>query len=292
MQKKSLANSPSITELRHKKYKALKAKIIFYGILFIIFLIGICLILRISKININEVKISGNRVVDSKSIEDTVRENLRGNYFFLFPKTNFIIYPKEKIIKDLSSKYKRLKTISLNVVDFKTLEVLVNEYNGKYLWCGGVVKELDSRIEQKCYFMDSAGYIFDEAPFFSGEVFLKFYGLIPNIEKQNPLGNYFNSEIFSKLIRFKELLEQNDFKVLSIWVNDQNEVYFNLSTLGIALINPKIILNTDFDYDKIAENLEAAIATEPLKTELKNNYASFSYLDLRFGNKVHFKFNE
>ena len=44
------------------------------------------------------------------------------------------------------------------------------------------------------------------------------------------------------------------------------------------------------DFQKIAENLQAALATEPLRSDFKNKYSSLLYLDLRYGNKVYFKF--
>jgi len=291
MQKRSLSNSPSVTELRRKKHEILKRKIIIFGILFIVLIVGLTLISRIKKININEVKISGNIVIDTNFIKEIVDKNLNESYLWIFPKTNFLIYPQEKIEKDLKDKYKRIKDISIKNKYIRILEIVVKEYEGKYLWCGSIPKELDSRMEQECYFTDSGGYIFDEAPFFSGEVFFKLYGHIDN-EDKIPLGNYFNTEIFSKLIKFKEFLEEKGFKLTSLWINNQNEVYFNLSTLGLAPISPSIILKTDFDYEKMAENLEAAVTTEPLQSKLKNYYAKLQYLDLKFGNKVHFKFND
>lgn len=291
MQKRSLSNSPSVTELRRKKHQILKRKIIFFGILFIILFIGLALISRIKKININEIKISGNIVIDTNLIREVVDKNLNDSYLWIFPKTNFIIYPQDKIKEELKNKYKRIKNIFINDKDMRTLEINIEEYQGEYLWCGSIPKELDSRMEQECYFIDSLGYIFDKAPFFSGEVFFKLYGNINN-EETTPLGNYFNTEIFLKLIKFKEFLEEKGLKPISLWVNNQNEIYFNLSTLGLTSISPTIILNTDFDYEKTAENLEAALNTEPLQSKIKNDYAKLQYLDLKFGNKVHFKFND
>lgn len=289
MQKRSVVNSHGLIKLKQKRYKILKTKITTYSVIFLILLVGISLASKINKLNINEMKISGNVVVDSKTIETIVNDDLKGHYFWIFPKTNFLIYPKAKIINDLSTKYKRLKNISLNVINFRTLEITVNEYEGKYLYCGNVTPLLDSRSEQKCYFMDSKGYIFDEAPYFSGELYFKFYGVVSG-GQENPTGSYFSANIFSKLITFKESIEKMDLKPLYIWINNQNEVYVNLSTLGIAPLSPSIIFRVDANYEKMAENLKAAITTEPLLSKLKNNYKSLNYIDLRFGNKVYYKF--
>jgi hypothetical protein len=55
-------------------------------------------------------------------------------------------------------------------------------------------------------------------------------------------------------------------------------------------MGPEIIFKIDSDFQKIAENLQAAITTEPLQTDFKNKYSSLLYIDLRFGNKVYYKF--
>jgi cell division septal protein FtsQ len=289
MQNRSVINSPGVTELIHKRHQAIKRKMIFYIILFLFLILGISLSSRINKLNINEIKISGNVVVDSSSIESVVKDNLHGHYLWIIPKTNFLVYPQEKITRELTSKYPRLKKVTLNNKNIRTIEVIVQEYEGKYLWCGDVTIQLSSLSEEKCYFMDSDGYIFDEAPFFSGEVYFKFYGQT-NKQNDSVLGSFYNPLIFSKLIQFKESIENMELKPVYVWINNQNEIYLSLSNLGIRETNPSIILNTNSDYQKIAENLQAAVTTEPLKTNLKNDYAKLLYIDLKFGNKVYYKF--
>ncbi|MEK7572346.1 MAG: FtsQ-type POTRA domain-containing protein [Patescibacteria group bacterium] len=284
--KRSFINSPSVVELKRKRYKVFKTKIIICFFVFLILVVGLSLISRIDKLNIDKINVSGNKVIETKDIKEIANKELVGNYLWLFPKTNFLIYPQNKIKTELMSKFKRIKNVFVNDINIKTLEIYVSEYEGKYLYCGEITPQLDSRSQQKCYFMDSNGYIFDEAPFFSGDIYFKFYGLA----KENNIGNYFNPNVFTKLIQFKESLIKMDLKPLSIWVNNENEIYVNLSTLGLASINPSIIFKLDSDYEKIAENLQAAITTEPLKGKLKNNYASLHYIDLRFGNKVYYKF--
>ncbi|MEI7810313.1 MAG: hypothetical protein WCI41_02015 [bacterium] len=290
MQKRSVVNSPGIRELKRKRHKAFKKKVIISLVIFVLFLITLSFCFRIKKFNISTIEVSGNIVVDTKSIENIVKENLNGNYLLILPKTNFLIYPKNNIFKELSSKYKRLKSISINVRNFNTLEISVKEYEGKYLYCGENVLSIDTSTESKCYFVDSDGYVFDQAPFFSGDVYFKFFGQIENTNNV-PSGNYFNSNYFNNLSQFKESLEKLNFKPISMYVdNKTGEVDVKLSTKGINLNNPHIMFKLDADYEKITENLETAVANEPLQTKLKNNYSSFSYIDLRFGNKVYYKF--
>jgi hypothetical protein len=287
--KRSVLNSHGVLELKHTRNRAIKNKIITYSIILFICVLGISIASRIKALNINNVIVSGNKVVDSASIEKVVKNNLNGHYLGILPKTNFIIYPKNKIKIDLQNDFKRIKDITLNNENIKNLEININEYEGKYLYCGNVIPELNSKDTQKCYFMDNNGYIFDEAPYFSGEIYFKFYGLVNSIT-ENPSGNYYNNEIFAKLIEFKTLIEKMDLKPTYIWLNNQDEIYVSLSKNGKMEINPIIILKKDSNLEKMAENLKAAIITEPLKTKLEKNYEDLKYIDLKFGNKVYYKF--
>jgi len=288
MQKRSVINSPRLTELRRKKRKILKIKITAVGFGLLVLFFGFALIARISSINIKTVTVSGNLIVESRDIKNIIEKNLTGNYLWIFPKTNFLIYPKNKIKNELAEKFRRLKEINFNILDSKSLEVSVSEYEGKYLWCGENASIAENKTEQECYFLDNDGYLFDQAPFFSGEVYFKFYGSIID-SKNNPIGAYFLPKDFKQIILLKQNLEQIKLKLVSFWWNeDKGEGEYTLS--GSQTSVPKIILKMNSNYQKLAENLQAALETEPLKTDFQNKYSSLLYLDLRFGNKVVYKF--
>ena len=55
-------------------------------------------------------------------------------------------------------------------------------------------------------------------------------------------------------------------------------------------MGPEIIFKADSDFNQIIENLQSVLTTEPLQTEFKTKYSSLLYIDLRFGNKVYYKF--
>jgi len=284
--KRSVVNSSGIIELKHKRRKVLKNKIIIYFILLLILIVGISYLSKIKEININQINVSGNLIIDSSSVKEIVENNLNNNYFFIFPKTNFLIYPKQKIIEELLYKYKRIKDISINRTNSKSIEVVIGEYEGKYLYCGNKIEDIEENLPEKCYFTDSNGYIFDESPYFSGEIYFKFYGMV----NENILGNYYYKENFLNLIKLKNSIEEINLKPSYILINNDNEINIGLSTLGIAEINPTIIIKLNSDYEKISENLKTAVINEPLKSKLIYDYKQLKYIDLKFGNKVYYKF--
>jgi hypothetical protein len=288
MKKRSILHSPHIEELKKRKRRILRNKILFFIFCFLLILIGSVFLSRWKKLNIENIQISGNKVIESQSIEKIVKENLSGHYLWFFPKTNFLLYPKKNIQNKLADQFKRLSEISIKLDNIKTLEINVTEREAKYTWCGAIIPELNNN-EQKCYFIDSDGYIFDEAPYFSGNVYFRFYGN-DGFDAENPSGTYFLKDKFIEITAFEDALEKLELNPMAFYLDKDGEADILLSSESAN--GPKIIFKIDSDYQKMAENLQAAISTEPLQTKLKSNFSSLLYIDLRFGNKVYYKFNE
>ena len=136
--------------------------------------------------------------------------------------------------------------------------------------------------------MDDTGYVFDEAPYFSGEVYFKFYGL-GSIHADNPAGFYFSEQNFKQLTAFKDVLISMGLKPVIINILKNGDIELFLARGNSSKSGPKIIFKSDADLLNVAENLQAALATEPLMSGFKNKYSSLLYIDLRFGNKVFYK---
>lgn len=278
MHKRNVLNSPRLLELRNRKKKIFIRKIIVFSVLFLIFVGALSYISRIKRFNIAEVQVEGNKVIDTMAVIEVVNREIAGKYLWLFPKTNILLYPKSKISAKIADKFKRFKDITLSVGTGKNLVISVSERAPEYTWCGTIPPQTTEK--ETCYFLDKDGYIFDEAPYFSGEVYFKFYG------KAN-VGTYFskeNQENFAQLILFKDALVAMELKPVVLYIEDTEDIKIFLSR------GPQILFKKDADLGRVAENLKAAISTEPLKSKLKNNYSALQYIDLRFGNKVYYKF--
>lgn len=287
MSKKNTINSPRLNEIRRKRHKALRNKVLFFSFLFIFLLTLASFALHIKKINIKNIEIVGNKVVENKDIIKIAENELNGNYLWIFPKSNFLIYPKNNIKNKLTTNLTRLNNISISTKDSETLLIETNEYEGKYLWCGiNPVAEMD--ITNKCYFMDSSGYIFDEAPYFSGEIYFKIFGNSFNaqLNNNNPIGSSFLKENFNNLISFKNSLEMMGIQSYSFVLDENGDGNMFISK---NLTGAKIIFKINSDYPKIIGNLESIINTEPLASTIKNKLNTLNYIDLRFGNKVYYK---
>ena len=290
MQKRNVLNSKHLEELKRKKRRIFKIKILFFIILFLIFITGLIFLSGWKNINIDTITITGNKVVEKKDIEEVIHSKIDGHYLGLFPKTNFILLPNRAIKNELHSKFKRLKDIKIETTDTNTLEITVSEYNGKYTWCGDSIPINEAPEENRCYFMDENGYIFDDSLYFSGNLYFKFFGKIKD-RTENPIGLYFLPDNFAQIIYFTDNLKQMELKLSSLLAKEDGDIEIYLKPKDSIYI-PKIIFKSNNDLEKIAENLQAILTTEPFKSDFKNKYSSLLYIDLRFGNKVYYKFAE
>ena len=280
MRKEHILNSPRFEEYKKKKSKNLRKKVYIFLFLFLIVFISLVFVSRIEKINIDQIIVLGNKVIDTKDIENIAQEKLDQKYIGLFPKSNTFVFPEKSIKNNLLTNFKRLTDVNLKVKDNKILEISVTEREGKYIWCGDV-KPIENTLDQKCYFLDTDGYIFDTAPYFSDGVYLKLYGKINN---ENKIGTYFAQESFKNIVHFKDLVEKMNLKIRSVSIQENKDMNMYLST------GAEIRFNSLSDVEKLSQSLQAAMITPPFSTDFKNNPTSLLYIDLRFGNKVYFKF--
>lgn len=287
MQKRNVLDSPRLLELKKKKKKILIRKIVIFAVIFLLLISGLSYISQIKRLNINEVKIEGNKIIDTEKVVEEVNKITAGKYIWLFPKTNILLYPKSKIKRELSNKFKRFSDITLGIENSQALKISVAERTPEYTWCGAIPPYGAS--PEICYFLDKEGYIFDEAPYFSGEVYFKFYG-VPEPNTENPAGSYVAKGYFDKLILFKNTLTEINLKPAVMYIQEGEDVKIFLSKDKTSSTATEIIFKKDSDYQKIAENLKAALDTEPLLSKVKTSYSSINYIDLRFGNKVYYKF--
>ncbi|MBI2630972.1 hypothetical protein HYW73_02005 [Candidatus Nomurabacteria bacterium] len=294
MQKRNVLSSPRLNELKKQRRKvAVNKFLIIFFIAVILFALGAYLS-QLKDLNISQVEISGNKIIDTNEIKYVVDEQIAGKYLRLFPKSNVLYYSKSAIKTGLQNKFHRLGNIDLSIKDRKTLLVSVLEREAKYLWCGMMpASGVQHPTEEKCYFLDDTGYVFDEAPYFSGEVYFKFYGHSDaGRGTSDRTGFYFSERNFRQLVSFKDVLINIGLKPVVINILENGDIELFLARGNSSKTGPKIIFKPDADLLNVAENLQAALVTEPLLSGFKNKYSSLLYIDLRFGNKVYFKFME
>jgi cell division septal protein FtsQ len=282
---KNILNSPRLLELKKSRRNKSLFKI-FAWLSCIFLLLSLFIYLsRIQEFQIKNITVTGVKVLEEKDVVQNINTELSLKYAYLFPKSNIFLYSKKNLTENLMSSFKRIQSVEYKITGESTLNVNIVEREALYTWCGKTLPETGMSDSENCYFIDQSGYVFDEAPHFSPEVFFRFYGELDG-------GNYFAKGIFEKLINFKKNLETISLKPVVFFIDKAPNAKFLLSVKNSNTKRAEVLFRTDADFSKIAENLDTAIHADPLKTEIKNKYNSLMYIDLRFGNRVYYKFGD
>lgn len=287
--RRHIEESPKLRELRNKRSVKRRRLAILLSVLFLTIVGGLITVAHYPQLQLVNVVVSGNKIVDGEEIVTEVQKSLAGNYYYVIPHRNAFFYPKGRIIADLMTEFPRFKNVTVYRVNVTTLLVTVTEVRGRALWCG--IDTTAPDMSAPCYFTDEAGKIVAPAPYYSGNVYPRFFGgvLLPN--DVNALGKTFTTEIqFQNLLKFSDQVTRLGLPVEAIVVGRSGENSF-LIDLGGGATAAVRFLSSD-DYQTLESNLAAALTKDALISALKKDKSNLLYFDLRFTNKVYYKFSD
>ncbi len=270
--------------LQKKRQKILMWK--WFGVIFLgILCVGTILYgLNRKEIQISNISVRGVHVLNPEEIKNFTASFLLVKYRIGIPRANIFFYPKRSLEQALREAFPRIETIYFKRDWWDGLALVFTEREARYVWCG---KEVTIPREETnpCYFFDDSGDIFSEAPFYSGNLFLEFYGSLVQGEGTHPIGGtVLPEDIFNRLRLFIPILLSSEFSPERIANLGDGDFEIHLARGG------KILLAEKNDWAKSGQNLLLALEAEPLKTKLEKEREKLLYIDLRFGSKVYYKF--
>lgn len=286
---KDIPTSPRIIQIRRNRRARRLRLIILFFILFISITWALSFFSKDEHVVIDQIVIEGTHIIDQEKVESAINQDLSGRYFYLFSRANSFIYPQKKIYNNLILNFPRIESLSITRDGLKTLHIDITERMGSYLYCGANIPEKKEDIGENCYFLNNYGFIFDKAPYFSGNVYFKYYmpleaGIL------NPLGKQMTSvEHFHSLQRFIDGINSIGLKPIYIVVEPDGtySLYLNHGTNDTV---PKITFKSDNDLEVILDNLSLSMKKKEFADEINSKYNTLLYIDLRFRNKVLYKF--
>lgn len=263
-----------ITNFKKKRRKNLAKKIFAYFIFVLFFLSLIVLGLSTEEARIKEVIVSGNVSIKSEDIKSIVNKEMYKKYAFIIMTDNLLLLRRSEIKKEIISEIKKIGEVAVHNIFPDKIKIIVKEREPKGIWCRGTISEM-----KYCYFLDSTGFIFEDAPEFSDNAFYKFLGLI---SKDDPVGEYYLGDDFMIAYNLMERLKEMSFYPKILYALDNTEYYVYLSGGG------KILFNKDKNLEASLINLQALVDNKYIKTD-EQSIKKIKYIDLRFGNKVNFE---
>ena len=255
-----------------KRKEERKKKLILWTTIAVLIIAGLIIIARLPKFLITEVGVEGARVITADEIERNVLETLSGKYFWLLPRANAAIYPRRKVRENLMKEFPRIISAELSLESSRILSINVVEREPFALHCPPLIRGGEEGLE--CFFLDKNGFIFDEAPAFSGTVYF-IYSRTPEIIE--PKGREFLPlEEFSPLAEFINGISKLGFEPVSADVGERD--------VAVSMQNEsRILFDRTTDLTSIFSDLEVFLENPSVeRSKLKE-------IDLRVENKIFWK---
>ena len=263
--------------LRAKEQKRHQAqfikKILIVGIIFGIIVAVAAFFLLSARFAISSVVINGAERIPEEDIRSYVDEWLSQKRFIFFSERMYWFLDGDALAIGLKAAFSQIRQVSVKK-DFPTgLVIAVDEYDGWGVLCRGNPEE--------CLWIDYEGVAFEPAPGFSGLI-------VPKIRDERAreikLGERGISESFMRIANY--------FNDRAISDTDLQSVEFILDAKGdVVRIKTRagweILLSENTDPERAYKNLRTAI-----DGEIKSRINDLLYIDLRFGNRIFYKFRD
>lgn len=260
-------------------------------VLSVLFFVAFGGVSQSEKWEIVDITVDGAQAVSDHDIEAFVREKLSGNYFFVYARDNSFIFPRRGIERGLPEVFPRIKSVVIRRTDLHHIVVTVIERKPVMLWCGESIEEV-MRTEKGCWFVDDTGFIFDRAPIFSEGVYQELYSMLAYTDEGVPLRAAVPGERFLLARMVGERIEHEIGVISRFFIEPEGayRIIIRSSELYPMLTGAEVRFRDGQQTDRLIKNLFAA-----LPVQFPADYASqkeLLYIDLSFGNKVFFGFEE
>ncbi len=282
----SVKNKNTYKKNKASKRKKTSYKIFFLWIVLVVFLGSVFFISRIPSLQLKGIQnIEGNSTVSEDEIH--IFFNQYGKKRFFFPLTNKIIFSRQKFSQEMQNTFPRLEVVSV-LKQKDSISLIVSERTASYLWCGEVL--LDVTEDITCWFVDTHGFIFDKAPFFTGSSFLRLYGGID--ARADIIGQYFDSSILNYYDSFVDILNDFGIFIRAVFVLEDGQVRIMLDSVHGLSKSPFIAVHTSNSIMETIDILKTAFMDEIILRDITSQYEQLEYIDLRFENQFIYKFKD
>ncbi len=240
---------------------------------------------HVENFRIHSISISGITSIPESDIKELVKKVLADSYGYVIPRDNILFYPKEEILSVLQSTFLKILSVEIKRDGLRGIIVSIEERSPYVLWCGNSVV-ISPKDNAKCYFVDSSGLVYSEAPVFSNDVYMHYYG--GAIGNGNILGaHYLPGVDFRSLDQFVRTLISAGVETKHIRVYDGDvDVYI----VGKAGAVPTVLrFSITQPYTKSLSAFNTFISDQISSSTIQKYLASVEYLDFRFGNKIYSK---
>lgn len=249
------------------------------GVFVLVLLVGLGYLFRAPSFQVLRVQISGAKVVPEEDIQKVVQESMKGNYFFLIPKTSTFFLDKGFIQKNILQSSLRIKKATLSREGTGGVRVTIVERTAAHTWCQGESSASDSK---ECYYIDEEGFAFAPAPRFSPGVVFEFFGDTATGTAPRIGTTVIASSSVSFILSFRSALSSTT-PVSLLSARSTGDGDYELATLE----GPVILLSNRDTAESEAGRLDVFFRSDVFTGPgIQGAVRALKKIDLRFGQKI------
>ncbi len=260
---------------------------IFMLVGFLLLCAGLVYATRMPLWQVRKFEIEAGEKISKDEISQKVSGLLSGSYVFVIPKSWFFLVSTETLQEELRTQNPLFAEVAMKKKFPDTLKISVSERTFFGILCNNQSffkenSEADKLSEEEktvCAYVDTSGFAYEEAPSSSG-------ALIVRLEEDQDSFLVPKQAVDQELFRKIKILRDD----LPLRIGERAVLFqlpvgtpreFKVKTSGGYML----WLNKSDDMDAVLKILKTV-----LDREVKGRRKNLAYIDLRFGNKVFFKF--
>ncbi len=225
---------------------------------------------HMEQLAIKDISVSGAQELPADALVAAVNTSLDHNLFKIFSGRNIFLYQGNTIAESLAAAFPRIKNVGLSrpALLAQAVVVSVEERAPFAKWCS----------QSTCFLLDNEGFIFAELKNETPAVPYIFHGGL--ISGEPEVGQFFLQGRFRDVVHFLGVLKEAGYPAREFRV--ENEKDFSVTVeQGFALRVP-----FDAGLDGVVRNLVLALEAD----SVRGRESEIEYIDLRFGNRIYYKF--
>ena len=266
-------------------------KILAVVILVVVFSVALGGVSQHEKWRITTIKVSGVQVVSEDAVRALATRVLEGNYYFLYARDNSFMFPRRKLEAQILETFPRIRSVNIRREGAHTIVIDVAERKPFMLWCGESFSGEKPALAE-CWFIDDQGFVFSPAPIFSEGVYREVYAPLIHRTKGTPLHAVVPLERFQFAYALVEGLERGVGDIARVFIKPEGQygVVVRSSKLYPELIDAELYFKDGQSTERLMYNILSALPVQFPPDSISEK--ELLYIDLRFGNKVFFGFDE
>ncbi|MEK7167943.1 MAG: hypothetical protein AAB791_03000 [Patescibacteria group bacterium] len=220
-----------------------------------------------SLFRVSAIEVSGNELISQEEFINIVKRELKNNYFFVIPQSNFVLLSERKLEKGIREKYD-LSELKIRR-GWKKLKISLKENISNLL--------VFNRANQSFYFADQEGRVTQIVP---REIAEKFWLKYPILNVNNLDLKEGDDIASSKTVEF--ILKLDEAIVLAGIERNGYELKGDNEVDLVSKKDWRAYFDVNSDVQRSVDNLSLVLKE-------KVGGQKIQYVDLRFGDKVYYK---